>query len=389
MAETKRVVHGQASWLLASDQVELAVTQTGGQMAPVAFFRGSRDPVQPYYLNPWQGARTDLPLLDVLRGDFFCMPFGAGNAYRGEDHPVHGETANAKWRLVERKAAGGLAALTLRLEVKARPGTVLKTIRLAAGHNAVYLSHELQGFSGRMCFSHHPILDVPDEPGSLRLSVSPFQLGMTAPRAAAANAGNEYYSLAAGARFTALNRVPTVWKEPAHEDCSTFPRRYGFMDLAAVYARSGRFPAWAAAVLPARGYLWYALKDPAVLPQLLVWMDNGGRHAPPWNGSNRCLGVEDGCTFFGEGLAASAKANLLTRQGIPTSVSLSPRRPTVIRHIQGAVRVPAGFDRVRSVAFTPGGATFFAASGKQVSTPVDWEFLRSGALAVSAMPKRR
>jgi len=388
MAEAKRIIHGQASWLLASDQVELAVTETGGQMAPVTFFRGSRVPVQPYYLNPWQGDSTGLPLLDVLRGDFFCMPFGAGNKYRGEDHPPHGETANAKWGLVERKAAAGQAALTLSLEAKARPGTVVKTIQLAAAHNALYLSHELRGFSGRMCFSHHPILEVPEEPGSLRLSASPFRLGMTAPRKEAANAGNEYYSLAGGARFTALHRVPTLWKDAPFDDCSTFPRRYGFMDLAAVFARPGRYPAWVAAVFPSRGYLWYALKDPAVLPQLLLWMDNGGRHAPPWNGRNRCLGVEDGCSFFGEGLAAAARANELTRQGIPTSVSLSPGRPTVIRHIQGVVRVPSGFDRVQSVAFAPGRATFLAASGKKVSTAVCWEFLRTGVVEAANMSPR-
>jgi hypothetical protein len=237
-----------------------------------------------------------------------------------------------------------------------------------------------------MCFSHHAILEVPEAPGSLRLSTSPLRLGMVAPRADLTNAGNEYYSLQPGVRFVGLDRVPTIWK--TREDCSTFPRRYGFMDLAAVYAAAGKFPAWAAAVFPSRGYLWYALKDPAVLPQLLLWMDNGGRHAPPWNGRNRCLGVEDGCSFFGEGLAAAARANELTRQGIPTSVSLSPGRPTVIRHIQGVVRVPSGFDRVQSVAFAPGRATFLAASGKKVSTAVCWEFLRTGVVEAANMSPR-
>jgi hypothetical protein len=380
MDERKRVVLGQESWLLASDQVQLAVTEAGGHMAPVTFFRGTPAQVQPYYLNPWRGTKTGLPLLDVLRGDFFCLPFGAGNRYRDEDHPPHGETANSKWSFVERRIDGGRGSLVLCLSVKARPGTVVKTIWLLAGHNAVYLRHELAGFSGRMCFSHHAILEVPEAPGSLRLSTSPFRLGMVAPRADLTNAGNEYYSLQPGARFVGLDRVPAIWKDSPFEDCSAFPRRYGFMDLAAVYARAGGLPSWVAVVLPSRGYLWYALKDAAVLPQLLLWMDNGGRHAHPWNGRNRCLGLEDGCAFFGEGLAASARANALTRQGIPTAVLLSPRRPTAIHHIQGVVRVPAGFDRVKSVAFAPRRATFIAASGKKVSTAVHWEFLRTGRL---------
>jgi hypothetical protein len=41
MAEGRSTVLGQESWLLANDQVELAVSVTGGQMAPVSFFRGT------------------------------------------------------------------------------------------------------------------------------------------------------------------------------------------------------------------------------------------------------------------------------------------------------------------------------------------------------------
>jgi hypothetical protein len=224
-----------------------------------------------------------------------------------------------------------------------------------------------------MCYSHHAILAVPEQAGSLRLSASSFRLGMVAPREELANARDEYYSLKPGAHFAGLDRVPTIWN--TREDCSTFPRRYGFMDLAALYSRSGDFPAWSAAVVPSGGYLWYALKDAAVLPQLLLWMDNGGRHAFPWNGRNRCLGVEDGCAYFDKGLPASIRPNPVSRQGIPTSVFLSPQRPTIINYIQGAARIPAGFDRVKSASFTPGKVTFLAESGKKASAAVDWEFL--------------
>ena len=308
MAEETRLIAGQASWLLENDQVRLAVTVRGGQMAPVVFFRRSSNPVEPYYLNPWhsEGARTGLPLLDVLRGDFFCLPFGAENKYRGEDHPPHGESANAAWKLLGRQRSSRSSTLELGLSVRSRPGRLTKKITLLRGQNAVYLRHELAGFRGRMCFSHHAILNVPDAPGALRLSTSPFNLGMTPPRTELANAGREYYSLQPGTRFSSLRRVPTVWKVPPYDDCSTFPRSYGFMDLAAVFAGPGRFPAWVAAVVPSGRYLWYALKDPAVQPQLVLWMDNGGRQSAPWSGRNRCLGVEDGCAFFGDGLAASA-----------------------------------------------------------------------------------
>jgi hypothetical protein len=60
-------------------------------------------------------------------------------------------------------------------------------------------------------------------------------------------------------------------------------------------------------------------------------------------------------------------------------VFLSPRRPTVINYIQGAARIPAGFDRVKSLSFTPGRVSFLAANGRKATAAVDWEFLRSAA----------
>ncbi len=379
MGERKKIIFGSPSWIVSNGEVEAAVTETGGQMAPVSFHRGA---VQPYYINPWreEKVRTGLGLLDTLRGDFFCLPFGAGNRYRGEDHPPHGETANAAWRFVSCETRGGVSELVLTLEVKARAGTVTKRLALAAGQNVVYCRHELAGFSGKMCYSHHATLAVPDAPDSLRLSVSPFRLGMVAPRDDPFNAGSEYYFLAPGATFTSLAKVPSIWKELPYEDCSSYPSRYGFMALAAVYARPGGSPAWAAAAVPSQGYLWFALKDPRALPQTLLWIDNGGRHAAPWSGRNRCLGVEDGLAFFGEGLAASARANELSRQGIPTAANLRPARTAAVNYIQGVARIPKSFDRVKAARFSAGAVTFLSAAGPQVTAPVSWGFLESGAL---------
>jgi cobalt/nickel transport system permease protein len=48
-------------------------------------------------LQPFNDA---LQVLRVLRGDFFCLPFGGNaTAWHGEKHPLHGETANREWRL--------------------------------------------------------------------------------------------------------------------------------------------------------------------------------------------------------------------------------------------------------------------------------------------------
>jgi len=122
------------------------------------------------------------------------------------------------------------------------------------------------------------------------------------------------------------------------------------------------------------------MRDAAQLPQTTFWMSNGGRHAAPWNGINRCLGVEDGCTYFTFGLARSAKRNELNAAGIPTTLLLRPDRPTRINHIQGMTRTPAGFDRVKTATFVDNGVVFTAWSGKKAEAPVRWSFLRSGDL---------
>ncbi len=98
-----RTVCGQPSWRLQSKRVEAFVTRTGGQLAPVTFDLGRGRKVQPFAIAPWWNetlGRDQPAMLRVLRGDFFCMPFGGNDKpYRGERHPPHGETANRNWRL--------------------------------------------------------------------------------------------------------------------------------------------------------------------------------------------------------------------------------------------------------------------------------------------------
>ncbi len=217
--------------------------------------------------------------------------------------------------------------------------------------------------------------------GSLRLSTCPTRLGRVVPRKNLSNTGNEYYFLDPGAAFSRLDRVPTIWRRAPSADLSSHPVPRGFMDLAAVFPKPGPAPAWTAVVLSGRGCLWFALRDASLLPQTVFWMSNGGRHAAPWSGVNRCLGIEDGCAYFTFGLGPSVRRNDLNAAGIPTTLTLKPDRPLTIRHIQGMARVPKGFDRVRSARFEPGRVCFTAWSGKTARAEVGWEFLATGALS--------
>lgn len=376
-----QTIASQPSWILRSRTVELAITRLGGHMAPVKFFCDTNSPVQPYYISPWQGEglKIDDPVLVPLRGDFFCAPFGANDEpYRGEQHRCHGEPAHAPWRFVRMENRDGAVSLTLDMRTKVRPGRITKILTLRDDQNAVYSTHILEGYSGPMPLGHHATLAPRPVEGSLRVTTSPFALGMTCPERFCDPAKGSYQSFAVGAKFRDLRKVPLQFRDAAPADCTRFPARTGYTDLLAVYKKPSDLPAWTAAVDAEEGYLWFALKDSALLPATLFWIANRGRHMPPWNGRNLCLGLEDVCANFAFGLARSAGANPIRKMGFPTAVSLSPRKPTCVPYIQGAVRVPRNFGAVADVRYEKNRVVFLAENGKRVSAPVYWEFLRTG-----------
>ncbi len=376
-------IDAQPSWILESPQVRLAVTKVGGQMAPVTFLRDSGKPVQPYHVSPWQNeGLKDLPapVLTALRGDWFCLPFGGnGDAFRHEKHPPHGEVAGAEWTYVDTKHDGGRHTLVLAFEPQARKGKIVKELSLVEGHNAVYSRHIVTGFSGPAPCGHHATLAMPDEPGVFRVSTSPIEFGMTNPSRFSDPAKREYQALAIAAPFTDLAHVPLLEKGTGDADLTRLPARQGYADLVQVVNKQDA-TAWTCATRTDEGWLWYALKDPKVLRSTLFWIENRGRHGSPWNGRNNCLGLEDVTSFFADGLAASAGANLLTRRGVPTAIEFSADKPTEIRYIQGVTRVPEGFGKVVAAEYAPGSVTFVAEGGERVTVPVRHEFLSGAAL---------
>ncbi|MEE8441547.1 MAG: hypothetical protein V3S41_07490, partial [Spirochaetia bacterium] len=192
--------------------VDLAITRTGGMMAPVSFFTGSNRPVRPYYVAPWaeEELEADPPVLGPLRGDFFCMPFGA-NAATGGRYTVHGETATEPWSLVELSEESGAAYLKLELKVSAPASRITKNIWLRAGEPIIYVQHRIEGGSESVPLGHHATL-APPPTGRYRISTSRFSFGLTAPRPGGAMVNDDYFALPPLAEFNRLEEVPTIWK---------------------------------------------------------------------------------------------------------------------------------------------------------------------------------
>jgi hypothetical protein len=373
--EQVKVIYNQASWVMENENVHAAITRLGGHMAPVSFNLGAEQPVEPYFINPWhaEGLALDEPVLVPLRGDFFCLPFGEVNTAGGEFHRVHGETAGQTWQFEGLAEAGDSLTLTLTMELKARAGKVTKRTRLVKGHTAIYQQHHIEGFAGKTSLGHHATLTGNK---NWRISTAPFHFGRVGT-GAQLYANEEYISLEPGAWFESLEEVPSVWIDPETSDCTIFPAREGFVDIAQVYFEPSDEPVWTCAVCAEEGFLWYSLKNRAVQPSMVLWMENHGRHGSPWNGRNACIGLEDVCAYFAKGLNESIAENDVNARGISTFHALNGGGFDV-NYIQGVARIPQGFDRVKTVVFDEGMCTFISDSEKVATAAVAHEFVFSG-----------
>ncbi len=351
------------------------MTQTGGHLGPVAFRLGRRV-VRPFHVAPWAEEKLEKvpPILQVLRGDFFCMPFGGNStAWRKERHPAHGQTANEGWQFVETTEDSSSCSLRLRMKTTVRKAQVDKLIQLRTNHPAIYCRHTISGATGPMNFGHHAMLKFPT--GSVgRISTSPIRFGQVYPGPFENPVEGGYSCLKAGAEFRSLQSVPMA--DGGRADLTRYPAREGFEDLVMVSAKPDTDFAWSAAVFSGERTVWFALKDPRVLASTVMWHSHGGRHYAPWNGRHRrVLALEEVTSHFHDGLAESAKTNALTARGIPTAVELNPKRPTVVNVIMAMAVVPEGFERVRRIERKKDAVTLVGEDHHRVTVPLDWKFI--------------
>jgi hypothetical protein len=360
--------------------VHANLTRLGGHLGPVAF-RLDHRLVSPFSVAPWAEEKLapDTPaLLRALRGDFFCAPFGGNaTAWRGETHPPHGESANGRWRLNAFERSSDRLTLHAVLRTTVRPGTVDKFITLIEEQPVVYQRHVVSAH-GPMSVGHHAMLKFPDTPGSGVVSTSRFMHAQVLPTLFERPEDRGYQALQPGAVFRTLERVRLL--NGGSADISRFPARRGFEDLVMLTADPKLSFAWTAVTFARERHVYFALRDPRTLRHTLLWMSNGGRHYPPWNGRHTSvMGIEDTTSYFHLGLAESVKPNALTRRGIPTAVMLTRRKPAVINYIMGVAAIPAGFDRVKTIRRIAGGIELVADSGKRVTAPLELEFLGGSA----------
>lgn len=373
------VVHGASSFILRSAEMELAVSEQAGHMAPVSFIFSSGARFSPYALSPWLPDDLDValpPLLRYLRGDFLCLPFGGQVA-----GPPHGDPANALWSRREQSAM----TLSLLQQANDSGAQVIKNIRLIDGQQAVYAEHLISGLSGSWNYGNHPVLDFSamDE-GEGRVATSSFRWASVYPGEFSIAENGERGALLPGARFTDLRQVPL--RDGGLTDLTHYPQRRGYDDLVMLVneAATPEQPfAWTAVTM--RDKVWFSLKNPADFPATLFWMSNGGRSAAPWLDRHTCrLGLEEVCSHFSDGVDVSSQ-DLLAAEGVPTSRRFIATETVALRVIQAAVEVAPTFGQVQSIR--PDGAAAVRLTGEDgssVRVAIDWQYLHITPFATDA-----
>ena len=368
---------GQPSYRLENRHAAVLVTVQGGHLNPL--FRLPGREVAPYFVNPWwkePGAAELDDLTRVLRGDFFCFPFGANaDPFEGVKYPAHGATANDCWEPVE---AGAGDSLALRLPLPGGKGVVEKRIGLGADSPVVYSEHVVRGWSGKIPLGHHAILQFPTGENTGVIDLSPPVAAFTHPTLVEEPANRGYSLLKPGVEFRDPTRVPTVYGDTV--DLTRYPQRFGHEDVVQFISDPTRELAWSAVTFPGEGYLYFQLKDPRVLASTLFWRSNGGRHyAAVERPAARGAGAGGGDHLLRPRHQAERGAQSAVAKGYQTCLEIRESAPPAIRVVTGVAAIPAGFAGVRDIRRKDGSTVVIEGKGgEKLEVPCRVDFLAKG-----------
>ena len=371
---------GAPSYTVRSDKVQAYISVLCGHLTGT-FTHGKRE-FFPYFVSPWwnEALPDDMPpTMRLLRGDYFCFPFGINaEAYKGVQHPLHGKTANNCWDFVEVNRSESRTVIRLATDLSPAEGRVEKIVTLRDGQPIIYCNHKVIGFSGRSSFGNHPNIQCPEEPGSAFIDMSEPLTGFTAPVPLGAPAERGYFLLRPGVEISDRTKVPTVYGDTV--DLTRYPTPKGYEDGVLFVSDPSKDMAFTSVSIPARGYLYFQLKDPRVAAATLLWMPNGGNYNPPFSGRvAAAIGVEEITGNFFYGIIPSIEKNPILDRGYKTYGEFDAQRPTSVKLISGVVAVDKGFRGVKDIVRKSASEiTILGKGGEKLDVPCHADFLVDG-----------
>ncbi|RKP58875.1 hypothetical protein D7S86_02810 [Pararobbsia silviterrae] len=308
----------------------------GGMLAPLMFELGDGRRLQCMQIAPWADTEQAerLPgILRRLRGEWPCVPFGRPDTpsdlppgWRGlrpDDTWPHGFASNHVWHCID----AGRDHLTIAIDYPEDAAIARLERRFAVVPDAPRLDIELVIHARRpvrVPVALHPTFRVPRDPG--RLVVEPAAHGgiHTYP----VQAERHVSRLRPNATARALAQMPS---DGATIDLTHLPLPFKTEELLQITDIGVRD-------VDAQVVLRYLDEDVRVglgwdthaLPDVMLWVSNGGRDGEPWSGRHYALGVEpvNGLFDLGRVAAVDASHALASRTGLV----LDPAHPSRIRY---------------------------------------------------------
>jgi hypothetical protein len=329
--------------------------------------------IVPLHTAPWVddeqiAADQNLPSnLRFLSGDFFCAPFGISDL---EEAPTHGWPANSAWQLRRTVHIDGGTIARYALAKSVMGAEVLKEFILRDNHPFLYERHIFVGGHGAIPVANHAMIRF--NVGGI-LAFSPKAYGRTPNEPLESDPKRGRSLLLYPARFEDL------WAPRADRtrvDLTHYPIGSRHEDFVMLVEAKGSKLGWAAALRPDSADLFLSLKNPAALPVTFLWFSNGGRDYRPWNGRHLgVLGVEEGCSLFGDGHKASIESNHLSQTGVKTAIVLDPQGEVEVRNVIGAIAVRQDYPGLVDVRASSGQIALVDVSGQSTVVAFDDRFL--------------
>ncbi|MDC4232496.1 hypothetical protein M3T53_02035 [Actinomyces sp. B33] len=306
-----------------------ATIQLLGAMTTAVFEAGTAREFSPLYTAGWSGF-PQVPLLDRLRGDFLCVPFGAApdtaealpepwrTGYAGPGRWVHGLSSNAPWEVVAHD--GDRAVLRLDYDDDSPVARVERTVSCAEGA-VEFVDAIVMRADARLPLGLHPILRLPDSPGAARLELPGCREVWPLP----SDSGTSV--LDNSAPFPDPTQAPRA--DGGTIDLTRLPLTERVDEILLV---ADPDEPTIGLVNEEEGYRVGVEWDPEHLSSALLWISNRGRQGEPWAGRNVCLGVEPITSAFDFGEGVSAADNPLAAAGVRTTVDLRAGERYEIRH---------------------------------------------------------
>jgi hypothetical protein len=326
--------------IISAQGIEARFDPECGVIDDVAI-RAGRVTLHPMHRAPWLVSGESVPahvapVERKLAGDFFCAPFGRS----APDTPIHGWGANGTWESKGRTiASDGAVTARYALREEIQGARLAKEITLRPGQPVVYQRHIFEGGKGRIPVAHHAMVHAP---GGAALSFSPKEFGRTTNSPLESDPARGRSLLKYPQRIENLSRVERA--DGGFADASFYPFAERHEDFIALAEAKGGHFGWSAALAMKDGFLFFAVKDAAALPETLLWMSNGGRDYAPWSGRHTAvLGIEEAATSFHVNGEQAGGTDEFRATGVELGGT------TVIRYAFGAVPAPKGWTRVSDI----------------------------------------